>query len=204
MKRIVMSIFALALTVTPAYTRMTSQLPAQSNCTLTAANAPTIRGIRLGLSLQQLIALFPASGKRKELRDALDRARATASNDTVYLLFEPNSDGGERFAGIDSIAVGVHKGQVVDFSILYGGPTWRTVDEWVEKLAETLGLPRSQAWAIGPNENPNKILKCKGVEIEAGIQGGGGSIRVRNMEYDKGIEDRRESGEEKKRKEFKP
>jgi hypothetical protein len=164
----------------------------------------TVREIRLGMSLQQLLTLFPSSSKRKEMRDALDRAKATTGNEIVYLLFDPTNDGSkERFAGIDSIWVGVYKGQVVDFTVLYIGATWRTVDEWVEKLRDAFGLPSAQGWIVGSNENPSKILKCKGVEIEAGIQGGSGTIRVRNTE-NRGKEEGKESGEERKRQEFKP
>ena len=197
MKIRIMSFFALALTVMPAFAQVTSQPPAQSNCML------TVREIRLGMSLQQLLALFPASSKRKEIRDAIDRAKATTSNETVYLLFEATKDGSrERFAGIDTVLVGIYKGQVVDFTVLYIGITWKTVDEWIEKLREGFGLPSAQGWVVGPNENPTKILKCKEVEIEAGIQGGSGTIRVRNTE-NKAMEERKDVGEEKKR-EFKP
>lgn len=205
MKRIVISFFTLALTMIPAYPQMMIHQAAQSDCALSAANSPTVRGIRLGMTLQQVLALFPGSSKRQEIRSALDRAKAAAGNEAVYLLFYPATDGGgERLAGVDSILVGVYKDQVVDFSVSYVGPTWNTVDDWIEKLAETLGLPRSRAWAAGPSENPNKILKCKGVEIEAAVQGGGGSIRVRNTETNTGTTDRRDVGEEKKRREFKP
>jgi hypothetical protein len=205
MKRIVMSFFTIALTMSPAYAQVISQQSTQSNCVLTVANSPTVRDVRLGMSLQQVLALFPAGSKRKEIRDAVERAKTATVNETVYLTFDSTSDGGsERFAGVDSVLVGVHKGQVVDFSVLYVGPTWRTVDEWVERLRQTWGLPGAQAWTVGPNENPNKILRCRGVEIEVGIQGGGGSVRVRNTEYNKGIEDSKEAGEDRKRREFKP
>jgi hypothetical protein len=205
MKRIVMSFFAIALTMISAYALVVSQQPAPSNCVLTAANSPTVRDIRLGMSLQQVLALFPSAGKRREIRDAVERAKAAAVNETVYLVFDPANDGGgERFAGIDTVLVGAYKGQVVDFSVSYIGPTWRTVDEWVERLRQSWGLPGAQAWEVGPSENPSKILKCKGVEIEAGIQGAGGSIRVRDTEYNKGVEDSKGTGEDRKRREFKP
>ena len=193
MKRMVMIFFALASTLIPAYAQVTTQ----SNCMI------TVRDIRLGMSLQQLLALFPASSKRKEMADALERAKATTGNETVYLVFNPATDGGsQRFAGVDSVMAGVYKGQVVDFTVVYVGPTWNTVDEWVEKLRESFGLPGARGWMAGPSENPSKILKCRGAEIEAGIQGGSGSIRVRNTE-NMGMDERKESGEQKKR-EFKP
>jgi len=205
MKRIVISFFTIALTMSPAYARVIGRRPPQSNCALTAANSPTVRNIRLGMSLQQVLALFPSGSKRKEIRDAVDRAKAATINEAVYLMFESANEGSsERFAGVDTVLVGVYKGQVVDFNVSYVGPTWRTVDEWVERVRQTWGLPGVQAWEVGSSENPNKILKCQGVEIEAGIQGGGGTIRIRNTGYNKGIEDNKEAGEERKRQQFKP
>ncbi len=65
-------------------------------------------------------------------------------------------------------------------------------------------LPRAQGWAVGSYEHPNKKLMCKGVEIEAGVQGAGGSIRVKNTEYNKEMEERIEAVEERKRQQFKP
>ena len=199
MKRTVMIFFALALALTSTYAQAPSQPPAQSNCML------TVRGIRLGMSLQQLLALFPANSKRKETRDAIEKARTAANNETVYVAFDPASEGSsEQFGGVDSVSAGIYKGQVVDFTVLYVGPTWRTIDEWVNKLAETFKLPNAKAWTVGPSENPNRMLTCKTIIVEAEIQGGGGSIRVRDTEHDKEMENQKEAREEKKRREFKP
>jgi hypothetical protein len=205
MKRIIASFFILVLSMISTFAAVKSQQPAQSNCTLTAANSPSVRDIRLGMSLQELLALFPAGSKRKEMKEALDKARETTGNEIVYLPFDPVSDGGgERFSGVDSVRAGIYKGQVVDFNVSYVSPSWKTVEEWIEKLSQTFGLPKAGAWVVGPNENPNKVLKCKEVEIEAGIQGGGASIRIRNVEFSKTVDERKEAEEERKRRVFKP
>jgi hypothetical protein len=47
-------------------------------------------------------------------------------------------------------------------------------------------------------------LRCDGIEIEAAIQGGGGSVRLRNTEVFRGIEERAKAAEEKRRRDFKP
>lgn len=194
---IVVTLFSLALILIPAHVRVTSQSVVQSGCSLTEANAPSVHGVRLGLGTDQLVALFPGSSNSREIKDAVAKAKAADASETVYLSFDAGPGG-------DSISAGVNKGRVVDFTVVYVGPTWRTVNEWIGKLAETFKLPAAGEWVVGPNEAPNKILKCSGVEIEAAMQGGGGSIRVRNTEYTRGIEERNAAGEEKKRREFKP
>ena len=68
----------------------------------------------------------------------------------------------------------------------------------------TFKLPAVQEWMVGPSENPNKILRCQGILVEAAIQGGGGSIRVSNTESLKSADARKEAAEEKRRRSFKP
>ncbi|HEV8485266.1 MAG TPA: hypothetical protein VGV87_17110 [Blastocatellia bacterium] len=198
MNRIAIAFSALALMTMPAY----AQQP-QAQCGLTEATSPSVRGVRLGMSTEQLLALFPANARRRDFKDALERVKTASSDETARLSIDPMIDAsGDTSAG--AVAVGLTKGRVTDFTISYVGPTWRNVDEWVAKLTESLKLPAGRTWTVGPNENPNKILRCNGIEIEAAIQGGGGSITIRNTEQVKVGEQRRDAGEEKKRREFKP
>ncbi len=205
MNRIVIAFSALALMTMSAYAQQPSQPLPQSQCGLKEATSPSVRGVRLGMSTEQLLALFPGSAKRRDLRDALERVKTAGSEETARLSFDAVADAsGDSFAGVDSVAVGLNKGRVTEFTVTYVGPTWRNVDEWIARLSESLKLPGARKWVVGPNENPNKILRCNGIEIEAAIQGGGGSITIRNTEYVKGGEHHRNPGEEKKRREFKP
>jgi len=133
------------------------------------------------MSTQQLLALFPGVAKRKEMKDAIEKAKSATGPEAAYLGFEPATDGdAQQFAGIESVLAGVVKGRLVDFSVQYGGETWSSIDQWVAKLSESLKLPGKDSWVTGPNENPNKVLRCDGIEIEAAIQGGSASIRVTN------------------------
>jgi hypothetical protein len=187
-----------------------SQALSQSRCNLTKDNSPSVRGLRLGMSTEQLLALFPGSAKRwakepKTMRDAREKAMAATSNEPVYLSFDPATDAAkEQFAGVDSVSAGLYSGWVIDFNVLYVGASWRTIDEWVAKLSETFKLPGAQDWVVGPSETPNKVLKCAGIEIEAAIQGGSASIRIRNTEWLKAMEERATAAEEKKRRDVKP
>lgn len=202
MNKAVVTFFSLALITIPVHG--TSQIVAQSRCNLTEATAPEVHGIRLGSTVDQVVALFPSSTKSKEMKDAIARAKAGDASETLYIPFDPADAAKDRFTGVDFISVGFGRGRVVDFTVGYGGATWRSVDEWVAKLAETFKLPGAQEWVVGPSENPNKILKCGAVEIEAGTLGGGALIRVRNTQFSKGMEERNAAAEEKKRREFKP
>ncbi|MEN3335689.1 MAG: hypothetical protein V7641_5054 [Blastocatellia bacterium] len=204
MKKIAIAFFTLSLLTIPNYGLAIDPLPAQSKCSLMETNSPGIRGLRLGMSLEQLLAAFPGSSKRREMKDAIERAKTAGSGEVVQLAFDPATDaGGDRFAGIDYVSAGIYKGRVADFYVIYVGPTWRSIDEWVTKLSEIFNLPNPQEWMAGSNENPNRILKCGGIEIEAAVQGGGASIRVRNTES-MGAQEQTRGEEERRRRAFKP
>lgn len=187
-----------------------SQALSQTRCSLTEATSPSIRGLRLGMSTQELLALFPGSVKSwakepKEIREAREKALDPNGNLPFWLVFDPTTDAArDQFASVDSVSVGVYKGRVTDFSLAYSGTEWNNIDQWVAKVSESLRLPGRQAWVTGPSEAPNKVLNCSGIEIEAAIQGGGSSIRIRNTEYLKGPDDRANTLHEKKRRDFKP
>jgi hypothetical protein len=188
----------------PAFARVTGGAQGGAGCSLTEANAPAVRGLRLSMSVDQLAALFPGSAKRKEVKDALDRAKA-AGSEPVLIGFDPSMDGGgERFTGVASVSARVYQGRVVAFNVSYVGTAWPTVDEWVAKLAEAYSLPAASRWSAGLSESPSKMLACGGIEVEAAIQGGGSSISVRNREALTGASARANAGEERKRREFKP
>ena len=199
MKRTALVLFALAsMMITDI--QVTNRAFAQSRCSLTEATAPGIRGLKLGMSVDQVTALFPGSSKRKETKEAL--AKAKAASEVVHVTFEPSDSGKDQNADVVSFSAGFHKGRVIDLSVQYLGPEWKNVDEWIAKLSETLGLPGVNNWQPGPSETPNKVLRCSGIEIEAAMEGGGGSITIRSTENPNDSHDR--AREEKKKRDFKP
>ena len=174
-------------------------------CLMTEATFPAVRGVRLGMSTDQILDLFPGSRQRREVRESIARLKEAGEGEVTYVSFSPAVDTkGESFTGVDTVLVGFNRSRVVDFTVIYVGQTWRSIDEWIDKLAESLKLPASRAWLAGPVETPNKTLKCGGVEIHAETQGGGASIRVRNSESARVGGTNSERIEERKRREFKP
>src|SRR5260370_1194102 len=124
MKRIAIGLMPLALITIAAYLTATSQ-PAQSRCSLTEATSPSVRGLRLGMTAEQVIALFPGSAKNKEIKTALDKARSTTGSEIVYISFDPSTSANkEKSAEVGSISVGLYKARVKDLDVEYVGPTW--------------------------------------------------------------------------------
>lgn len=205
MNKFAVAFFALAFVTMSAISQASNPHPAQTRCNLTEATAPSVRGLRLGMTTQQLLALFPGITKKKEMKEVIEKAKSATGAEAVYLGFDPATDGdAQQFAGVESVAAAVVKARVVTFNVQYGGANWRTVDEWIAQVSETLKLPGARDWALGPSEHPNKVLQCDGIEIEAGVQGGGASLRVTNTGYFKSIEEQGKAAEEKKRRDSKP
>lgn len=196
-------------TIVVATISTNSQAQSQSRCYLTENNSPNVRGLRLGMSTQELLALFPGSASRwakdpTKVREARETGMAASSIEPFYVAFEAGTDAPkDQFADVDSVEVGLYKGRVTEFTVVYVGVEWSNIDTWLAKVSETLKLPAPKEWVVGPNETPNKILRCSGIEIEVAIQGGGSSIRIRNMGYLKGVGERTTTNE-KRRREFKP
>jgi hypothetical protein len=179
MRRIIAAFSALALSAISGYAQVATPGPG-APCALTEASAPQVRGVRLGMALDQVVALFPGSTRRKEIKEGIDDAKAARGDETITLVFDPSVDGAAgSSADVSGIAVGFTRSRVTDFLIIYVGPAWGSVDEWVSKLAEAFKLPAGNAWTTGNSETPNKVLRCKEVEIEAQVQGGGATVRVR-------------------------
>lgn len=205
MNKLATAFLALALMVLSSSSQASNPYPAQSRCTLTEATAPAVRGIKLGMSAQQFVALFPALAKNKEMRDAIDKFRSATGDEAATVGFDPVTAGdAHQFAGILSVSASAYRGRVVDFTVQYGGANWRSVDEWIAKLSESFNLKKAPDWVSGYSEAPSKTLNCDGVMIEAAIQGGSASIRVMHNGYLREIEERAKAAEDRKRQDVKP
>lgn len=205
MNKLAIAFSALAFVTLSASSQASNPQPAQTRCNLREATAPNVRGLHLGMSAQQLLATFPGITKKKEMKEPIEKAKSTTGYEPAYLGFDPANDGdAKQFAGVESVAAGLYKARVVDFSVQYGGATWKSVDAWIAKLSEAFKLPSAQDWVAGPDEAPSKVLKCDGVLIEAAIQSGSASVRITNTEYQKEIEEHAKAAEDKRRQEIKP
>ena len=175
---------------------------AESKCTAQMAKSLNIRGLQLGMTTEELLALFPGASDRQDVKSNLARADGYPNFGGVSLSFgrddQWRSLNQERFTGISSIGVTLFDGQLVRFSVGYigfeqGGASWDNFDQWITKLNETLKLPESRYW-IGER------LMCEGIEISASP----GSLRLYDLAYLMVVKDRDIEFREKRRREFKP
>lgn len=209
MKRIVLvAIFTLTAASTYGQTQTTS--PAISPCTIAAAKAPAIRGVKLGMKINDVLALFPGSAEKDEIKSAIAKADGYPNFGTASFYVNPGEySTKDRFAGISDFSFMLLDGQVIQYEVEYqsppDGPTWRRVDDWVAKLSDSFGLPPVTDWAVDQNIPSRKSLKCDGFQLQASNVNLRGSLRVSTFDPPyKRQQERRAAFEEKMRREFKP
>jgi len=217
MSRVFMSMFAFVFAAVatsmraPAQPQAPTQPQNPSKCSLTPAQAPTIRGIKLGMSTEEILSLFPESSQRPDIKAALVQADGYPNYGVARFYFRLSdypSVAKDRFAGIDGISVTLLDGRVAELRVLYAGsnsrprgPLWLNVDDFIAKLSEAYALPSARDWPLG--SETDKMLKCNGLNIEASAQNAG-SIMLRSTDYIDISRERAAADEEKIRREFKP
>ena len=184
---------------TPPQASPSSSVVAQSeqtttNCSLTKADAPIVNGLKLGMTPEEVLAVFPGSKDDPELRSQLLRpaSRLGVSNFVVHPeKLEPN----DKFAAFSQFTFNVLDGRVSSLNIGYNGPAYSAVDEFVTKFIEGTKLPPADQWqAYTGMDNQLKILTCKDFEVRVFAGGKDGNLNyvlLTDLEADGRLKDRR-------------
>ena len=152
---------------------------AQGACTLTLAQSPVVNGLRLGMTVDEVLALFPGSREDKEVSASL--AGPPGRYGTSSLLIRPEKYSTKaKFAGVSQITLQMLDGRVSNMHVGYNGPEYKHVDEFVAKFIEGKKLPAPHAWEpyVGM-DTQLKSLKCKGFELSVFA----GGKNVHNINY---------------------
>ena len=177
------------------------QTPPVGKCSLTLAHAPSIRDVRLGMSAEEVLNMFPGSSDEPYIREQLstaDRRFGMAGfSMPSNLLTRP------KFAGVNGLSVVFLDNRLSEYAFSYYGIEWKNVDDFIAKFSEAFNLPRPQTWE-GSNLASLKKLYCQGFEVWASADVSGSWIKVRIPGAQQIVNDRQEAQKEKARKEFKP
>jgi hypothetical protein len=184
----------------PAFAQTPSA--AKAECKLTLAQAPVIRGIRLGMSVDQALEAIPGAEADSNLRANLSRGYYGFQSATVI----PGSydKAKERFEGINHIGLGFLDGRLVNFSVQYNGPEWRSKEQFAARVAAALNLPGVESWS--PLQD-SLGLECAGFAISVASYGPTRStilLKDRSVDTSKLIHEREEVPKEKARRAFRP
>ena len=176
-------------------------------CTLPATQAPDIGGLKVGMKLADVLALFPGSKEDPEVTPDLNRPADPFGSSNIVINPDKYSSKA-KFAGVRQIVINLLDGKVSDFNATYNGPEWKHVDEFVTKFAKAANLPSAEDWEpyVGM-DNQLKLLKCDGFEVNVFAGGKGGTsnyVIVKDLGAERTLEERRAKAVEKAQREAKP
>ena len=196
--------FAACVALLPVSQTLSSST-ANSGCSLNLVQSPEIRGIRLGMTSEQLLSLFPEEVNQHAITEAIKQSHRVDKYGVARIDLRPDSKTvNPRWTGVNYITIELTDARVTSFHISYAGPEWKTVDQLVAKLSEVFGLPNVASWE--PGDESRKSLKCNGfvVDVYAFRSAGENLVRVRDTSAPRLVEDRRKAAKEKERQAFKP
>jgi hypothetical protein len=172
----------------------------QGPCSLVVDQAPVLNGLRLGMTPDEVLAVFPGSKDDAEIRAALSKPAGEFGVSDFRI--NPDKYGSkDKFVGIRQITFTLLDGRVGTLSIKYNGPEWPNVDKFVAKFQEGTNLPPVDAWeAYVGMETQMKTLKCKDFEVQIFAGGPGGSLNsvlVNDLAAAKKLEERVDKADKK-------
>ena len=119
-------------------------------CSMKLDQVPSLRGIKLGMSLNQVLDLIPGSREDRNVTVYLDTARRgspAASYERIILTFSASAyQSLAMFNNLQEITVQTFDDRVTNISVRYAYPPWERVDDLVAKVAEGLNLPGVEEW----------------------------------------------------------
>ena len=189
-----------------------SQTPQTSKCKLTFSQV-SIRGVKLGMTTDEVFALFPAAAEESQNQSSLQRAAGFPNFGLAHLGVTPNRDAANKnnFKGIESYFITLFDGKVVQLDAFYQGPNstprgpqWPSTDELISKFSETYHLPGPGDWV--DRNGGTKIVTCAGLDFI--VAGGGNAARASLVQsppsWPDEMKKRQLAFEDKLRSDFKP
>ena len=202
MKKVLLVALVLGLVSTAVAQTSNTGGSGTNECKLKLSQAPAIRGIRLGMSVEQVLAQIPGSEADSNFLAGLSRDYFGSRSATVMPGSYATSK--EKFAGINIITLTFLDGRLQSFFVRYNGPEWRSKEQFVARVAEVFNLPGVGAWKASNNA---LAVACDGFEISVQTFGGldsGIGMKDTTVDFGKVVQDRVEVPKEKARRAFKP
>jgi hypothetical protein len=144
------------------------------------ADAPELRGFRLGMTPEQVRARVPQIqfGRPDEIGVA---------KTSINPSFDPRFDQAS-FVDVRTISFDFLDGKLTTLWIGFEGSfKWKTVDEFVTGISKSLNLP--DGW---PTKRGGRQLRCDGFSVFVSMIAGGPSVRLTDEAADQTITARRE------------
>lgn len=176
-----------------------------AGCNLGREKAPVIRGIKLGMTSEEIHTLLP--GLREDYKDIVSSARNFPQFGAASLPASVIDK--DRFNGIEGFNFQLFDDRVVLYFVYYRGPNsnprgpyWPNSDDLVARFADAYHLPGLANWV---SDAGSRVLRCKGFEVRInGSNGAQVTVGELGNPWVAEQKKRREAYEEQLRRDFKP
>jgi hypothetical protein len=206
MNRLFLATLLFVIASVPAFSQ-TNNHPLKPSASLNEVRSPAIRGVRLGMTADEFLAVFHDANNIKAY---VEKSKGYPSFGYLRVSLQAADESArERLKGTEEFAVNFFDGHIYSILVRYPaypeGVYWNDVDALVEKFAEAFNLPDLRHWVTDPADSKVKLFTGNGFVVRASIMGGG-SIEVRELGVDlQGlIKQRTDAYHEERRKAFKP
>ena len=165
-------------TLAPTSTEQTNTVapPKKKVFPMALAQSPAINGLKLGMTTEQVLALFPGSQRDEEVRREL--AQPPSRFGVSSFVIKPAKYSTKtKFDRVTQIILTLFDGRVSTLCVNYDSPVWEHVDEFVTEFSKERKLPAADEWEpyVGM-DTQLKTLDCK--EFEISLFAGGQNLNI--------------------------
>lgn len=166
------------------------QTPPQQTaaCNLKVGDAPELRGLRLGMTLEQLKARFPS----------MQHAVRQFGRSAATILNSHPEDASTGLGGVAYLSMEFLDERLTMYALQYDSSAeWDSPDQFTARISQTLKLPN--LWQTDQENHAFRVLKCEGFVVRALPN----FVRVESVPDELAYRRRVEEEKEKKRQTFK-
>lgn len=178
---------------------VSSSAQEKATCTLNMSQAPVLYGMKLGMTPDEVLDLFPGSKDDTEVSSALSRPPSQFG--VASFVIRPGKfESKDKFAGINQITFALLDGRVSNVNVGFNGPHYSHVDQFIERFVGISNLPPADQWEpyVGL-DHQMKTLTCADFSIRVFAGGEGGNLNyvlMQDLEADKKLKERRKKARE--------
>ena len=204
-------VFAVTMLMSATGFVYSQQTAVQSTpCSLKLAQSPAVRGIKLGMKVDEVLALFPGSREDNYIKSEISNVGFYSGIETLprfgvinFAVTPAQYSTKEKFDGIESLWFTFLDDRLVVYTVQYSRPPWPKLDEFIDKVAGAFNLPAADKW--GSENAFRKNLQCEGFKLQAFSRDGRAGLLLRTDDDPVVTQrERRAAFEAEARREFRP
>ncbi|HEX5708767.1 MAG TPA: hypothetical protein VFX96_15825, partial [Pyrinomonadaceae bacterium] len=160
----------MALALEPGWESMPGARAAETSKTAACAGASlkslALGGVRLGMSVEEVLASLPGSERDATALHMLARSKdAPNSHGYSHAFVDASYSRDPRLSGVEKYWVKFLDGRLYAVMVIYRGAHWPGVDSFVGGMSGALGLPPAEQWERGGGGSDLRYLICDDVEL---------------------------------------